>query len=86
MYLFSYVIGGLLLALLIAALLPRWLCRALGAIGLLLGIVLPIGLWTYASYFVPGDPSGQGMLGTICVILFAPAGLALTVLAYFKSE
>ena len=79
-----YVITGIVVALIIAVLLPRRIALFLGLTALLLGIALPIGLWTYAEFFVPGDKSAQGMLGTICVVLFAPAGILITLFAAFK--
>ena len=79
------IVIGWAAAMLVVLLFPRWLCLALGAVLLILGIAVPACLWTYAAWFVRGDQSGFGMLGTICVILFAPAGLALTVVGFFKS-
>ena len=85
-YIGLYVMIGLMVAAGAYVILPRRVCIALGGITLLLGIVAPLGMWAYANHFVPGDRSGHGMLGTMMVILFAPAGIALTFLGLLKEE
>ncbi len=86
MRILSYVITGCIAALAVVFLLPRKYALFLGITALFLGTVVPIGLWTFAYFFVSGDTSTTGMLGTICVILFAPAGVLISILAYFKNE
>jgi len=82
----SYIIIGIAVALLIGAIFPRSITLYIGLTALFMGIVFPIGLWSYAEYFITGDNSAEGMLGTICVILFAPAGFVITVIALLKSN
>jgi amino acid permease len=55
-------------------------------VALFLGIIVPLGLWSYAEIFVSGDKSTQGMLGTICALLFAPAGILILLLSFFKND
>ena len=85
-YIGLYVMIGLMAAAGAYLVLPRRICIALGGIALLLGIVAPLGVWGYANLFVPGDRSGYGMLGTLMAILFAPGGIALTILGLLKAE
>ncbi len=80
-----YLIIGLLAAIFVAAILPRKFCIVAATVLLILGIGVPAFLWTSAAQ-TGGDTSAEGMLGTICVILFAPAGIALGILALLKSD
>jgi hypothetical protein len=82
----QYIIIGIVVALLIGAMFPRPIALYIGLASLFMGIIFPIGIWCYAEYFVAGDNSAEGMLGTICVILFAPAGFVITVVALLKSN
>jgi hypothetical protein len=86
MRILMYLVIGLIVAIFVAAILPRKICALGAAVLLILGIAVPFGLWTYANHFVTGDPSSYGMLGTLCVIFFAPAGIALGILAMLKSD
>lgn len=86
MLLLSYVLIGLAVAGGITLLLPRRICLWLASIALFFGMGLPMLAWGYASYFVHGDTSGYGMLGTLCVILFAPAGVFLGLVGLLKSD
>ena len=86
MYLVLYITVAILFAMLVAALLPRPFCLAIGLIFLILGILVPLAIWGYSAQFVKGDPSAYGMMGTICVILFAPAGITITILALLKGD
>lgn len=86
MRILSYLLAGIFLALVVVAILPRRICLLVGGLLLLLGVVLPVGVWGYSALFVRGDPSAYGMLGTICVILFAPVGIVLMLLALAKKE
>lgn len=65
---------------------PKWLCLALGGIALVLGIVAPLAIWSYAKVFVAGDSSSYGMLGTLLMVLFAPGGIALTLVGLLKGR
>ncbi len=82
----SYIVTGIVIALLIGVIFPRSIALRLGLAALFMGIVFPAGLWSYAAYFVSGDDSLQGMLGTLCVILFAPAGFIITIVALLKNN
>jgi len=77
---------GIVISLLIVFLLPRKIALLLGLVALFLGIIVPLGLWSYAEIFVSGDKSTQGMLGTICALLFAPAGILILLLSFFKND
>jgi hypothetical protein len=85
MWLFVYLIVGFIVSAAIALVLPRRVCLGLATIALGLGILLPALVWGYASLFVHGDNSAYGMLGTICVILFAPAGFLLALFGMLKT-
>jgi hypothetical protein len=85
-YIGFYVMIELMVAVGLYMILPRRFCIALGGIALLLGIAAPLGVWGYANLYVSGDPSGFGMLGTLMAILFAPGGIALTILGLMKAE
>jgi hypothetical protein len=85
-YIVLYLLVGVGASIAITALLPREFCLLLAAVALLLGVIAPLAIWGYANFFVPGDKSSHGMLGTILAVLFAPAGLALGVLNLFKRD
>lgn len=85
-YIYFYLLVGLGVSFAITTLLPRGLCFLLAAIALFLGVIAPLAIWSYANCFVPGDKSSYGMLGTILAVLFAPAGLAIGGLSFFKGD
>jgi len=80
-----YLLIELGAAILAAAILPRRIALGLAAILLVLGLAVPAALWLRESQ-MQGDASAVGMLGTICFILFFPAGLALAILAWLKTD
>ena len=80
----QYLVIGLAAALAVGFFSPRWLCLGLGFFFLFLGVGVPAIAWTIAAHS-RGDTSGYGMLGTLCVIMFAAPGVFLTVLGLFKS-
>ena len=65
-------------------LLTKRQCLALGVIGLVLGIVGPVVVWSYGSAFVKGDSSGYGMLGTLLAFCFIPIGAGLAFVGWRK--
>lgn len=57
MRILSYLLVGIFIALMVAAVLPRRTCLILGGLLPLLGVVLPVGVWSYSAMFVHGDSS-----------------------------
>jgi hypothetical protein len=82
----KFFLPSIVASLLIAFVLPRKIAFVLGLTALFLGIIVPLSLWGYAELFVLGDKSTQGMLGTICALLFAPSGVLITLFSFFKND
>lgn len=80
-------VNFLILAVLIGGanyFLSRRMCFRLAGVSLFLGVLVPAGVWTYASMFIKGDSSGYGMLGTLLAFVFMPIGLGLVLLGWCK--
>jgi hypothetical protein len=64
--------------------LTRRQCLTFAAISLILGVLVPIIVWTYGHLYIQGDSSGYGMLGTLLVVVFVPTGLGLLFVGWRK--
>lgn len=67
-------------------LLNKKLCYVIGILSLATGVVLPVSLWTYAEFFVKGDKSFHGMMGTVVAFILIPSGLGLILMGFIKSK
>lgn len=66
--------------------LTKKLCYGVGLSSLVLGTILPASLWIYAEFFIKGDQSSYGMMGTVIAFVLIPPSIGLILAGLIKSK